>query len=208
MAELRLRDRVRDEDVSAVREIVRSTGVFRDDEILVAEELVREHLARGPASGYFFVFADDTRGTPVGYACFGPIACTAASFDLYWIAVGEPWRRQGLGRRLLTEAERRIAAGVPDAVGRRHLRGRRVYIETSARPAYEPARRLYERCGYVVVARLTDFYAPGDDKVIYVKDLTTTATTQDVAGETAALPGAAVGGPHNAQASTAQCAQC
>jgi ribosomal protein S18 acetylase RimI-like enzyme len=46
-----------------------------------------------------------------------------------------------------------------------------MYAETSGRPQYEPTRAFYERMGYQVAARLKDFYAPGDDKVIFARRL-------------------------------------
>lgn len=153
-----LRDDVRPGDAAAIRAIVRSSGFFHDHEIDVAVELVEDRLSRGPASDYRFLLAD-AGGRTVGYACYGEIACTVGSYDLYWIAVHEEWRGRGLGRRLLAETERRIAASG----------GRRVYVETSSRPQYEPTRGFYERCGYTVAATLADFYAPGDGKVIFCK---------------------------------------
>jgi ribosomal protein S18 acetylase RimI-like enzyme len=147
-------------DRDAVRRIVESTGFFNPDEAAVAVELVDERLARGPASGYQFVFAE--RDAQVrGYTCYGHVAGTAASFDLYWIAVDAPARRGGLGRLLLAESERLI----------REAGGQRVYIETSNRSQYVSTRGFYERCGYRLEAVLKDFYAPGDDKAIYVKAL-------------------------------------
>lgn len=159
-AGLALREEVRPADLAAVRAIVASTGFFRPDEIDVAVELVEERLARGAASGYEFVFAE-RGGATVGYACFGPIACTLGSYDLFWIAVEEGCRGQGLGRLLLGQAEARIRA-----VG-----GRRVYIETSSQPRYEPTRGFYHAAGYALEARLVEFYAPGDDKLVYVRAL-------------------------------------
>ncbi len=154
------RDAPRPADVDAVREIVASTGFFHAAEIDVAVELVQEHLARGPASGYRFVFAESA-GRVVGYTCYGPIACAVGSYDLYWIVVHQDCRGRGLGRWLLGETERRVAAAD----------GRGVYAETSGRAQYEPTRRFYEACGYRCEAALRDFYAPGDDKLIYVKTL-------------------------------------
>jgi D-alanine-D-alanine ligase len=155
-----LRDTVVAQDEQAVREIVASTGFFAAHEVEVAVELVRDRLARGTTSDYHFVFAD-LKGRTIGYACYGPIACTVHSFDLYWIAVHEDHRGQGLGKVLLRASEEGIArAG-----------GRRVYIETSARTQYAPTRAFYERCGYAVEAVLADFYAPADGKVIFVKVL-------------------------------------
>ena len=48
---------------------------------------------------------------------------------------------------------------------------RQVYIETSNREQYAPTRGFYLRCGYRQEALLKDFYAVGDDKVIYGKVL-------------------------------------
>ena len=68
--------------------------------------------------------------------------------------------------------ERRIAAGLPNpSKPDETVRGRRIYIETSAKPQYEPTRSFYVRCGYVEEARFRDFYAPGDDKLVYGKSL-------------------------------------
>lgn len=153
-----LRQDVLPADATRVREIVASTGFFHDHEIDVAVELVDERLGKGPASGYHFVFAE-CEGRVAGYACYGPIACTAHSYDVYWIAVHLDFQGQGLGRMLLAESERRIASAG----------GRRVYVETSGREQYAPTRRFYERSGYCREAVLTEFYGPGDDKVIYLK---------------------------------------
>jgi D-alanine-D-alanine ligase len=166
------REEVRPADAAAVRDIVASTGFFHDFEIDVAVELVQERLGRGVASEYYFVFADEaaTRRT-IGYVSFGPIACTIGSFDLYWIAVHHDRRGQGLGMALMAEAERLMLAGVRGPEGKPGPPARRVYIETSSKPQYEPTRRFYSRCGYREEARFEGFYAPGDDRVVYVKPL-------------------------------------
>lgn len=148
-------------DVAAIRRIVESTGHFRPDETTIAIELIEDRLAKGlAASGYHFVFADSGADT-VGYACFGPIPCSLASWDLYWIAVMDAWRGRGLGRALLRRAE--------DAA--RAAGGRAVYVETSSRPQYDATRAFYQACGYALEHVFADFYAPGDGKAVYVKRL-------------------------------------
>jgi D-alanine-D-alanine ligase len=132
--------------------------MFYDHEIDVAVELVDERLKRGPASGYFFLFAE-LDGRVVGYSCYGPIACTTHSYDLFWIAVDKTCQGCGLGRLLLVESERRIAAAG----------GRRIYVETSSRDQYQPTRRFYEHADYRHEATLDEFYGPADAKVVYVK---------------------------------------
>jgi ribosomal protein S18 acetylase RimI-like enzyme len=146
------------DDCLSVRKIIESTGFFNNEEIEVAVELVQERLTKGASSGYYFLFSEKA-GEVIGYTCFGPIPCTQASFDLYWIGVREGFRSLGLGKELLAGSERIIAG----------LGGKRIYIETSSRTQYRPTRMFYQRCGYSEEAILKDFYAPGDHKVIYVK---------------------------------------
>ncbi len=147
-------------DPGLVRDIVTSTGFFHDHEIAVAVELVEERLHKGLDSGYFFLFAEQG-GRTVGYSCYGEVACTSGSYDLYWIAVHNDCRSQGIGGTLLEKTEALIS-------GRR---GRVIWVETSGQEKYLPTRKFYLRCGYKEEAVLKGFYAAADDKVIYVKRL-------------------------------------
>jgi GNAT superfamily N-acetyltransferase len=156
-----LRASVKPQDRIAVRRLVASTGFFSLSEEEIAVELVDDALNKGQtASGYHFIFAEDA-GETIGYVCFGPIAGTQASHDLYWIVVDSRRRGGGIGRQLeqaCIEAARRLG-------------GRRMYVDTSSREQYAPTRAFYRACGYDEVARLDDFYGPGDGKVIFVKSL-------------------------------------
>jgi len=151
---------VRPADRAWVRDIVTSSNFFSSEEIDVAVELVDEYLRSGEASGYHFLFADFAERV-AGYTCFGPVPCTQSSYDLYWIAVHEDFRGQGLGLHLMQRTESLIAA----------RGGKRVYIETSSRPQYDPTRGFYLRCRYRQAALLPDFYADGDGKLIYERRL-------------------------------------
>lgn len=155
-----LRHELRPGDREGIREILHATGFFYPAEVEVALELVDDRLEWGPESDYYFVFAEDG-GRTLGYTCYGPIACTASSVDLFWIAVRPDCQGRGIGRILLAETERLAAAAG----------GTRLYIETSNRPLYAPSRVFYDRCGYVLASLLEDFYGPGDDKATYCKVL-------------------------------------
>jgi len=158
LAGLRLRRTPRESDVGAVRRLAAGAGVFSKAEQAVAVELIETLLRDGRKSGYYALFAD-LDGRTVGYCIWGPVPMTAASWDLYWIVVDPACRGAGLGQRLLYEAERDVA----------RRGGGTVYIETSSRPDYARTRRFYRKAGYRRAARLEDFYAAGDDKIIYRK---------------------------------------
>jgi ribosomal protein S18 acetylase RimI-like enzyme len=159
-AGLSYREDVRAADEEAVRAIVQGSGFFSREEVAIAAELVAERLLQGEKSDYFFLFAEQA-GTVVGYSCFGPIPGSMHSYDLYWIAVDNRLRHCGIGKELLFRSE--------DLIGRRG--GKRIYVETSARPQYEQTVAFYRACGYRQDAFLEDFYAPGDSKMIFVKVL-------------------------------------
>ena len=141
-----------------VETILRDTAVFHDFEIDIAIEVFDAFLAN-PGQDYCALGAFTQDGSLVGYVCYGPTPCTTGTFDLYWIAVAPAAQRTGTGTRLLQEVERRLARSG----------ARLVLIETSSLPRYEATRTFYARRGYAVTARVPDFYADGDDRLIFAK---------------------------------------
>ncbi|HEX6643832.1 MAG TPA: GNAT family N-acetyltransferase [Gemmatimonadales bacterium] len=142
-------------DRPAVERILRDAGVFHDDEVAVGLE-VFDAAAGGDAS-YRSVVAERD-GAVTGWICFGPTPCTAGTWDMYWLAVAPAAHGGGIGSRLVAEMEHRLAGTA-----------RMVVVETAGRPDYAPTRSFYEARGYRRTAVIPDFYAPGDDQVVYVK---------------------------------------
>ncbi len=142
-----------------LEQLTRATGRFREEEVATAVELLEESL--GGDDEYRFVGAFDGEQL-VGYACWGPTPGTAGTHDLYWIVVDQARQGAGVGTQLLAEVEHGLRAN-----------GQRlVVVETSSRADYAPTRAFYEHRGYARAATIPGYYAPGDDLVIYTKDLT------------------------------------
>ncbi|MGA1840910.1 MAG: GNAT family N-acetyltransferase [bacterium] len=158
--ELIFRNEITADDPEKILEIIESTSVFSSEEVNIAIELADERLKKGDQSDYHFLFGE-RYGKMVGYSCFGKIAGTISSFDLYWLAVHRDLHNLGIGKALLTKSESIIS----------EMKGDRIYIETSSRKSYEAARLFYSHCGYKKEAILKDFYSAGDNKVIYVKEI-------------------------------------
>ena len=142
-----------------LEQLTRATGLFREEEVATAVELLNESL--NGDDEYQFVGAFDGDQL-IGYACWGPTPGTLGTFDLYWIVVARERQGRGVGTTLLADVERRLATH--DA--------RLVVVETSSRGDYGPTRTFYEARGYTRTATIPGYYAPGDDLVIYTKDLT------------------------------------
>ena len=160
---LRPRDRER------VAELLVSTAVFSRDEIDVALQLfdvtVRGAGNRGAddanVADYEFTGAFDGERL-LGYACSGPTPATEGPFDLYWLAVDAAAQGKGIGTTLVRAVEREL----------RDRGARMLLVETSSRPDYSNTRSFYARCGYSEAARIKDFYAPADDRIMLTTRLT------------------------------------
>jgi ribosomal protein S18 acetylase RimI-like enzyme len=151
-------------DRRGLEAVLRSDATFRADEIAVALELV--DAAIGRTDDYCVLVATlpgqpGLSGDVAGYVCYGPTPMTASTYDLYWIVTHRTARGLGVAGALLAEMERALVRCGATAVR----------VETSQQESHGAARRLYARHGYPEVARLDDFYAPGDALVLYYKRL-------------------------------------
>jgi len=146
-------------DRGRIEEITRAVGVFRADEVPVALEVFDGAVTGSPD---YLALGAEIEGALAGWICWGPTPCTLGTFDLYWMAVDPALHGAGIGTALIDEMERRLS-GV----------ARLVVVETAGRPDYRPTRAFYEARGYRVAAVIPEFYAPGDDQVVYVKSLIT-----------------------------------
>jgi ribosomal protein S18 acetylase RimI-like enzyme len=148
-------------DRGRLEEITRAVGVFRKEEVPVALEVFDGAVANSPD---YIALGAEYGGRLAGWICWGPTPCTLGTYDLYWMAVDPTLHGAGIGSALLTAMERRLASVA-----------RLVIVETAGRADYAPTRAFYEARGYRAVSRIPDFYAPGDDQVVYVKYLSSHA---------------------------------
>lgn len=145
------------DDREDLLKILKNTGVFKNYEIEIADELIQDSLK--PASDYFSFCAVNEENRVVGYVCCGPTPCTSGTFDLYWIAVDPTRQGHGIGKQLLKQAEKFVL----------EKGARLMLIETSSTADYDNTRYFYLNNGYQQLAVIPDFYRPGDGKIIYGK---------------------------------------
>ena len=145
-------------DTPALLALADGTGVFKPHEMVALREVLDDYHASNRDEGHVAVTWDDA-GTPLGFAYYAPAEMTDRTWELWWIAVDRTKQGRGLGKALLDAVEADV----------RKRGGRLLLIETSSTAHYEPTRQFYLKRGYVIAARILDFYADGDGKVIFWK---------------------------------------
>ena len=146
-------------DTPLLLELTAATGFFKPLEVdtlnLVLEDL---HAGRGEGGRCFVL---EEAECILGFVYHAPEPMTEGSWALWWIVVRTDIHGQGLGARLLKFAEQDCLEN-----GARVL-----FVETSNLPHYEPTRQFYLKRGYEQEARLRDYYAEGDDQIVFRKRL-------------------------------------
>lgn len=145
-------------DKSGVIRILQNTPEFTPAEVVLADEVISDYLFNPAESGYFILVAE-VDSSVAGYICYGPTPITEGTWDIYWIAVDHNIQGQGIGRKLMEAVEEKI----------KEAEGRLILIETSSKPGYEKTNLFYQRAGYKEACRIIEFYAIGDDQIIYEK---------------------------------------
>jgi GNAT superfamily N-acetyltransferase len=145
-------------DTEALVAIAAGTGVFKPIELDALVEVLNDYHATNRGLGHVAVTLE-LHGKPAGFAYYAPAAMTDRTWYLYWIAVDKNTHAKGLGTRLLHRAEDDVRAA----------NGRLFLIETSSLPHYDLTRKSYLKHGYEQAAVLRDFYADGDDMVVFRK---------------------------------------
>ncbi len=149
------------QDFEPIRSIVIATGVFSEEEVDIAVELLEIYLNDPDQKDYEMFTYVDGEGKAAGYICIGPTPATTSTYDLYWIAVDPATQSKGVGTSLLNFTE--------DVLKQRG--GRLLIAETSSTSKYDNTRRFYERKQFQKLAHIKEYYKPNDDLVIYGKYL-------------------------------------
>jgi len=154
---------IRRQDRDDLQALLLAQSHFHPEEREVALELIDIALTHpGDEEDYRILCAEENGRGVRGYLCFGKAPLTDGTYDLYWIVVHpDSWNR-GIGSSLLLRAEGEL----------RRRRARLFLIETSSTPAYERPRAFYRKRGYGELARVPDYYRPGDHKIIFGKKFT------------------------------------
>lgn len=151
------------DDLEAVIALAIETGMFPEDETAALRQVMRDYFEGNLDDGHTWL-TDEEDGELGGIAYYAPERMADRTWYLYMIGVRPRYQKRGRGSSLLQQVETTLQKN-----GQRIL-----LVETSGLPNYEQARAFYAKCGYEQEARIRDFYAAGDDKVVFRKVLNAT----------------------------------
>ena len=147
------------EDTTALIALAGATGLFPPSALELLRQMLADALGENSDAEHFWI-TDDENG-PVGVAYCEPERMTDRTWNLQLIAIHPDHQEQGRGTKLLSYVEQALKA----------RGGRMLLVETSGLPDFERTRTFYAKCGYEEEARIRDFYAVNDDKVVFRKVL-------------------------------------
>ena len=149
-------------DRDAILALVEASGQFDADGLAHVRSTLDTHLAGHDDS--IWVTADD--GEPVGVAYCAPEPVASGTWNLLMLWTRDDRHGRGHGSALVRHVERALRAH----------KVRLLIVETSTLPAFAPARAFYAKCGFEHEATIRHFFAAGDHKVIFTKNLAPSAT--------------------------------
>jgi ribosomal protein S18 acetylase RimI-like enzyme len=147
----------RREDSAAILEMIREGGQFDDAGLAHVGQVLASHLAG--ERDEIWLTADDA--DPVGVAYCAPEVVAPDVWNLLMLWTRPDRHGTGIGRELVAEVERLV----------RDRRARLLIVETSSLLYFAPARKFYDKCGFTLEASISNYFAPGDDKLIYTKSV-------------------------------------
>jgi ribosomal protein S18 acetylase RimI-like enzyme len=144
-------------DTEALMAIVESSGQFDTDGLVHVKATLLEYL--NGQSNALWLTADE--GEAVGVAYCAPEPVTNGTWNLLMLWIRRDKSHAGHGTALVERVEKELM----------QREARLLIVETSGLPEFAAARNFYDKCGFSQEACVKNFFAHGDDKLIYTKSL-------------------------------------
>lgn len=147
----------RHDDIAALQAVLDGTELFPSE---MLPDMVGGFLAGGEDSDIWLTC--ETEGRAVGFCYAVPEALADGAWNMLAIAVLPDEQGHGLGGAIVGQLEAML----------REREQRILIADTSGADDFAPTRAFYRKQGYAEEARIRDFWAEGDDKIVFWKSLT------------------------------------
>ena len=138
--------------------IIEANGQFDADGLAYVASTLDAYLANSQEAIWLTAL---TNAAPVGVAYCAPEPVTDGTWNLLMLWLQDGFEGKGFAQALVAEIENELRA----------RNARLLLVETSQLPDFERARKFYKNYGFQLEAEVKDFFAAGDNKLIYTKAL-------------------------------------
>ncbi|WP_421796334.1 GNAT family N-acetyltransferase [Haliscomenobacter sp.] len=143
------------DDLPALKGVIDTSSLFPSEFL---DDMIASYFHQDNNTEFWVTYVEKE---PVAVAYFAPERLTNGTYNLYLIAVHADHQGKTIGKSLIEFIEQFLKD-----------RGERILlVETSGLPSFERTRAFYLKNGYTEEARIREFYAAGEDKVIFWKAL-------------------------------------
>lgn len=144
-------------DIPDLQDVLRATGLFPPEYLpgMLAGQVSGTERETVWLTGL-------VRGRAIGFCMAAPETLTDGTWNMLALAVHPDVQGRGLGGAIVARLEAVL----------RDRGGRLLIADTSGSDGFAATRAFYRRQGYEEEARIRDFWAAGDDKVVFRKALT------------------------------------
>lgn len=143
-------------DLSRLKTVITSSDLFPAE---LLDDMMADYLQNEDSEQIWRVAETDEQIIGLAYAA--PEMMTEGTYNLYLIAVHKSMQGKGVGGQLMRHFEELLT----------HQKVRILLVETSGLPEFERTRAFYDQLDYQRTAVIPEFYAAGEDKVVFWKKL-------------------------------------
>jgi len=143
-------------DLEGLKEIIDLNELFPSE---LLDDMIQPYFEESSEGEFWITY--ERNGLPVAIAYYAPERMTSGTYNLYLIAIHPDFQGKGIGRDMLDFIENHLKD-----------RGERILlVETSGLPEFEKTRDFYKKNNYHQESVVREFYAQGEDKIIFWKSL-------------------------------------
>lgn len=144
------------QDIDGLRRVLAKTDLFPSD---LLPQMVLPFLTGAAPDDLWLTCSKE--GGAVGFCYVASERMAEGTWNMLALAVHPDAQRRGYGAAIVADLEGRL----------RQRHGRILIVETSGADHYAQARAFYAQNGYKQEARIRDFWAAGEDKIVFWKML-------------------------------------
>ena len=147
---------VKREDINHLKGVLDSIDLFPSE---ILEDMIADFFDNPDTQNIWLTATENNIPISIGFCA--PEQLTEGTYNLYAIGVKSDQQGKGIGGKMMAYLEATL----------KEMQARILIVETSGSEELRLTRKFYEDLNYNKEAVIRDFWAEGEDKVIYWKKL-------------------------------------